>query len=344
MRISRSKLFSFLLITASIVLVFFIAFGNRELDNIQDAFGSMDIKWLAGVLLCWCVYTFFDGMNYWAYLRAQGFSISLLRAVHVALIGFYYSNITPSAVGGQPMQVNSMRKAGIPVGYGTMAVTVRFITNQFMISAISLVLFLTNSGFVYEHLGSAIWFVRFGWLINFGSVPLVLLAAFKRNWIQKTATALIRLLSRIKIIRNPDVTTAKVTGVLDTYHSALHDLLHHPSQIVVQFLLSAVSLAGLFSTVIFVYHAFGMSGVSWIRILTISSLLYISASATPLPGASGAQEGGFMLYYRGIFSENTIGLALLVWRFFTFYLYLIVGIFSVIMERVMVSRDRRRLK
>ena len=342
MKLNWKKLLSFLFILLSIGAVVLIAFSNRELENAWDAFRQMDLWWLAGVFMCWCVYTFFDGLIYWAYLKRQGFRISVWRSVHVALIGYYYSNITPSAAGGQPMQVNSMRKAGIPVGYGTMAVTVRFICNQFMISFMSLLLFLLNRGFIYQQLGSAMWLVRVGWLINFGSVPLVLLAAFKRNWIQGLAGWIIGILHRIHLIKNQDIAVSKVTETLDTYHAALLDLARQPGQILLEMLLSTISLLGLMFTVFFVYHAFGLSGVPWYRMLTIAFLLYVTASATPLPGASGAQEGGFLLYYRGLFTDGMIGLALLVWRFFTFYLYLIVGVFSVILERIIVKREAAR--
>ena len=336
------RILSFLFIVLSITAVIFIAFSNEDLTNAWDAFKKMNYWWLAGIFLCWLTYTFFDGMNYWCYLKRQGFKISIGRAVNVALIGFYYSNITPSAAGGQPMQVNSMRKAGIPVGYGTMAVTIRFITNQTMISIIALGLFLFNKEFVYRQLGDAIWFVRIGWLINFAAVPLVLLAAFKRNWIQKIAEFLIKTLEKVHLVRNREMTVSKVTEVLDTYHTALLDLMHSPGQILLQFACSTASLLGLLGTVVFVYYAFGMSGTPWYRGLTISSLLFISASYTPLPGASGAQEGGFLLYFKNIFKDGTIGLALLIWRFFTFYLYLIVGIFTIVLEKLIIRRETRK--
>ena len=336
------KILSFLFIVLSITAVLVIAFSREDMANALEAISQLSLPWIGGIFLCWLVYTFFDGMNYWCYLKRQGFKISLGRAVNVALIGFYYSNITPSAAGGQPMQVNSMRKAGIPVGYGTMAVTIRFITNQTMISVISLVLFLLNRDFVYQKLGGAFWFVRIGWLINFAAVPLVLLAAFKRNWIQKIAEVLIGFLQKIHIIRNKEASISKVTEVLDTYHTALLDLMHSPLQILIQFACSTISLMGLFGTIVFVYYAFGQSGTPWYHILTLSSLLYISASYTPLPGASGAQEGGFLLYFQGIFKDGIIGLALLIWRFFTFYLYLIVGVFTVLLERIILKREKQK--
>ena len=128
---------SFLFIVLCMAAVFYIAFSNTDLKDAWEAIKQMKIGWLAAIFLCWIVYTFFDGMNYWCYLKGQGFKISIGRAVNIALIGFYYSNITPGAAGGQPMQVNSMRKAGVPVGYGTMAVTIRFITNQMVTSVLT---------------------------------------------------------------------------------------------------------------------------------------------------------------------------------------------------------------
>ena len=56
----------------------------------------------------------------------------------------------------------------------------------------------------------------------------------------------------------------------------------------------------------------------------------------------GAQEGGFLLYYRDIFPEGIIGLALLVWRFFTYYMFLIVGSFTVVLDRILIAKERNQ--
>ena len=335
------KLLSFLFIALSITAVFIIAFSDKALNNAWDAFKEMNIVWLVCIFACWLLYTVCDGMNYWFYLRGQGFKFSIGRAINVALIGFYYCNITPSSAGGQPMQVNSLRKAGIPVGYGTMAVTIRFITNQTMTSVIALVLYFLNRDFVHRELTSAIWLVRIGWVINFAAVPLVLLAAFKRNWIQKIAEFLIHRLGKLRLIRNQEAAVSKVTEVLDTYHTAMLDLMHSPVQILLQFACSTVGMLALFSSTVFVYYAFGLSGTPWYQVLTISCLLFISASYTPLPGASGAQEYGFYRYFQNIFHEK-VGVGLLIWRFFTFYLYLIVGVFTILLEKIILRREARK--
>lgn len=328
------KALSALFIVLSVAVVFCIAFGNTELADAWDALRRLNPGWLAGIICCWAAFVFFDVLATWYCLHKQGFRIGLFRVMIINLIGLYYSNITPGASGGQPMQVNYMRRAGIPVANGTSAVTVRLIANQFMISLLSLLFLLFNRSFVYEQLAGAIWFVRVGWLINFAVVPVVLLAAFQRNWIRKLVGLLISLLARLQLVRDRDAFTEKANGILDTYHTAVHDLLRSPAQLLLQCLFSGLSMLALTGSIVFVYYAFGMSGTPWYYVLTLSLLLFVSASYTPLPGASGAQEGGFLYYFRNIFTGGTVGLALLTWRFFTYYIALFVGIVMLPLEGI----------
>ena len=336
------KALSTLFILLSVAVVFCIAFGNPELSDAWDALRGLDVRWILGLFVCWAVYAFFDTLGTWFCLRKQGFSLGIGTVFGITLIGFYYSNITPGASGGQPMQVNSLRRVGIPVGNGTSAVTVRLIANQFMVSVLSLAFLLVNRPFVYQQLSGAIWFVRIGWLINFAVVPLVLLAAFRRTLIRKLASGLIGLLSKLRLMKDREAALQKTTAVLDTYHSAIYDLFCSPGQLMIQCLCSTVSILALTGSIVFVYYAFGLTGTSWDKLLTQSLLLFVSASYTPLPGASGAQEGGFMYYFNGIFTGGTKGLALLIWRFFTYYLFLFIGVVMLLLEKCGLYRPARR--
>ena len=333
------KTLSILCIVLSVAAVICIAFGNQELSDAWAAVRRLDLLYLLALLGCWAVYAGGDGVGIWFCLRRQGFILSPGAIVRITLCGFFYSNITPGASGGQPMQVAAMNKAGVPVGNGTTTVTIRLICNQFMVSLLSLAFLIANREFIYKQLEGAIWFVRVGWVFNFAVVPLVLLAAFRRTWIRKLVNGLISLLAKIRILKDPDATRKSAEEVLDTYHTALNALLRSPGEIIRQCLCSAASLFALTGSIVFVYHAFGMSGTPWYHLLTLAFVLFVSASYTPLPGASGAQEGGFLYYFRGIFTGGTIGLALLVWRFFTYYLFIFVGLVNLLIEKLLKRKS-----
>ena len=335
------KALSILVIVLSVAAVICIAFGNQELHDAWDAVRRLDLLYILGLLGCWAVYAGGDGVGIWFCLRRQGFLLSAGAIVRITLCGFFYSNITPGASGGQPMQVAAMNKAGVPVGNGTTTVTIRLICNQFMVSVLSLAFLIANREFIYRQLEGAIWFVRVGWVINFAVVPLVLLAAFRRAWIRKLVNGLISMLAKIRILKDPETTRRSADEVLDTYHSALNSLLRSPGEIIRQCLCSTASLLALTGSIVFVYHAFGMSGTPWYHLMSLAFVLFVSASYTPLPGASGAQEGGFLFYFRGIFTGGTIGLALLTWRFFTYYLFIFVGVINLLAEKISRRRQKR---
>ena len=72
--------------------------------------------------------------------------------------------------------------------------------------------------------------------------------------------------------------------------------------------------------------------------ITMGVLLYIAASYTPLPGASGAQEGGFASIFRTIFPDAHLFVALLIWRFSTYYLTVLVGAVFTTIENILSLR------
>ena len=70
---------------------------------------------------------------------------------------------------------------------------------------------------------------------------------------------------------------------------------------------------------------FGILAQSF-AIMTLQLLLFIAAAFVPLPGAAGAQESGFCVFFHGIFQEESLMAAMVCWRFFSYYLLLVVGL------------------
>ena len=58
----------------------------------------------------------------------------------------------------------------------------------------------------------------------------------------------------------------------------------------------------------------------------------IVSRTSVLPGASGAQEGGFYIFFQHVFPADKLVGALLLWRFFTYYFTMIIGVAAVIFD------------
>ena len=325
MKINVKKLLNFLVMFGTFAAVLIIAFSNSELTDAWGTLLTINPIWLFTGILGWVGYIFFDSVSLYRFFLKQGYPIPFYYAIYVTVIGSYYSNITPGASGGQPMQIYFLSKKGVPVGVGTSAATLRLFSMQFMIVATGFVLWLCNREAMAAQLGSVKWLIIVGGVINFSAVPLILLVSFYRPPVQALARFGIRLGAKIRLIKDPDRMLLRANDLLDTYHTSMVQVSKAPFQVVEQMLLMGLSWLSVLSVPVSVYYAFGFSDTPWYHILTISYMIFWSASYTLPPGGSGVQEGGFLVYYRGIFTSGTIGLALLVWRFITFYLGIFAG-------------------
>jgi uncharacterized membrane protein YbhN (UPF0104 family) len=73
----------------------------------------------------------------------------------------------------------------------------------------------------------------------------------------------------------------------------------------------------------------------------MESFLFLAVSFFPLPGAAGASEGGFLLFFGQFFMAAT-AVAMLIWRFLTYYMILIVGSLIVLFGEVWAMRRSKR--
>ena len=319
------KILNFAFIFGTLLVVLLIGFNGQEMSGAIEALKSIGPGWIVLCVLAWAGYIAMDAFSTWFFLKRQGYHISIPYSLFIAITGIYYSNITPGATGGQPMQVYYLKKANVPIGIGTSTLTVKFFSFQFMLAVLGTVLWIGYRDFVAEQVGASMWILVVGYVYNLISVSVVLLMAINKNIVGAILRFIVKILAKLRILKNPDATRTKCEDVLETFHSSVMMLTRHPLDLVVQLLFGGLQLLSLMAVIPFVYHAFSLTGASYGQLTTLGIMLYTSAAYTPLPGASGAQEGVFALYFAQIIPDGIRVMALLLWRFFTYYMSLIVG-------------------
>ena len=95
------------------------------------------------------------------------------------------------------------------------------------------------------------------------------------------------------------------------------------------------------SVIYFVFRAFGYHSISYWEVFAVQSLLQVSVSFMPMPGASGAQEIGFSAFFRNYFARDDLYSAVMVWRFFTYYLVVIAGALLVVIDQFLYGRRKK---
>ncbi len=327
MKASTKKLLSFVFLLFTLGLVLYLGFSGNDITALWGALKQLSWVYLLLCLLCWVCYALLDALSLYYFLKKQGYPLPFAKVLYVSVIGIYYCNITPGASGGQPMQIYEFKKRGVPIGISGSALTIKFFCFQLMLLVVGTILWLFQPAYVASQVGGVTWVILMGYLFNFLSIGILLTMAISKRAVRTIITLCIRIGVRLHICKDPEKSTIKWEANCDSFLSSVQLIRSRPKELMVQFGIALLQLFALMCVVPAIYYAFGLSGASMLQQLTISVLLYISASYTPLPGASGAQEGGFAVFFAGIFPPAFLFVSLLIWRFFTYYLSLFVGAF-----------------
>lgn len=333
-----------LVVLLSFGVLFAIGFMDPDVKNIDEAMRNIESGWIAGAFLCILLYYFFDGLMMHFTIRIMGYPQSMFENMLTTMVGFFYSALTPFQSGGQPAQVIQMRGRGIPVGVSTSVMMVKFLAWQISIVILGILgLFWHGTAGFGSSVGSMTILI-FGYLINGGVLLLSALAMFRFKWISSLGINTLNLGHRLRIIKSEEALERHHEGWRNTvndYREATRFTLANPKTMFLIWLISFAEAFFYMAVTYCVYRAFGLSTYSVIYVVLLQSMLFIAVSFIPLPGASIASEGGFYLVFSGLFSVGARFPAMLIWRMFTYYASLVLGLVAVIIDGFLAKRPKR---
>ena len=151
-----------------VVAFIFVAWAlhTGQVPAILKQLGGLDSKWLWLSVALLFGYILLRTLTVYVYLKSEGYPLSFGRALTVTGIGQFYSAITPSSSGGQPLEVISMARWGIPGPVATAAVSVQFIGFQLALVLLGAGLWIFTRAHVAMYLGGLVWFVVLGFFLN----------------------------------------------------------------------------------------------------------------------------------------------------------------------------------
>ena len=355
----RQKIFKNIFTVVFIVLVVGVLAFTFYKDFFTGGNDQADFAALGGIFAqCWG-YLLLALLSLFLCFFCKGLKLSVLckettkkwhfkTCMETAVIGLYYNYVTPLAVGGQPFEIYHLSKHGVHGGVASALPIATYILNQFafvIIGVFSLIAY--NTGL----------FSKTGQIINIDVVPfnvlaiigllccmimpvIVILFCMLPNVGTKLVTWAIKLGGKLRIVKNPEETTAKTIKNVRHNSKCLKQLASSPAAFITAFLLSFLEHLSLSSIAYFTLRFFGfdapeVSGfIEWAQVVLLCSILYAAISFIPTPGNSGAADLSFyVLFSTGILVKGGGFSAMLVWRILSFYSFIIIGFIFTTVKR-----------
>lgn len=298
---------------------------KTDMGQFRAALSNLSYLWLGlsagAVVLSWL----FDALTFQKLLPGiTGKKATFARSFKYSLAGLYYMALSPFGSAGQPMQMVYMANDGMSVGKTTAAATIKFFTDKIAVFAMLSIFFLISGAAFYTSNAAIFWFSLLAFAINIVILAGVFLLIVKPAIAERVFKGSVRLLSRLKIMKHPEKSIAKIDTAIHEYSSASRFIKTNIRRTALLSLLSLIRRMLLVVVPFFLYKAFGFSAVGFMEILSMNVFMSFAITLMPTPGGSLAAEGGFAAIYAGMFGPAIIP-AVVIWRLLTYYLVIAAG-------------------
>lgn len=257
-------------------------------------------------------------------LGALGCAQPFRRCYFYSCTGFFFSNVTPSATGGQPAQVYYMNRDGVPVVSGTIDMLLVSIGYHTAVVCYALAALYFGRDLLEQLGGQVGVLVGVGLAIfvvlNVAMILLLFLPGPARRLGRFGIALACRLVKRLDRAEWEE----KLEGVLAQYRQGARVIARNPLVLVGVVALSGAQLGCSYLVPYLVYRAFGLSGMSLLQVAALQVLCTVAVGFLPLPGSAGAAEGVFLRTFLAVFGTGLVAPAMILSRTMSCYLVLLV--------------------
>ena len=276
-------------------------FHGEDLSSMMDAIHRADKRWLIPGIALVAFFIWGESIIIWYMMRSSGIQLKKRTCFLFSSVGFFFSCITPSASGGQPMQIYYMKKEKISIPVSTVILMIVTITYKLVLVVIGIGIAIFGRGFLHKYLEGILPVFYLGLALNIFCVTFMTILVFHPLLAKAIMVKGMKLLERLHLVKKKDGRLKKLEDSMDTYRNTAAYLKNNPFVIVKVIGITFIQRMALFAVTWFVYQAFGLHGTGFWEILFLQAVISVSVDMLPLPGGMGISETLFLNIFSPVF-------------------------------------------
>ena len=320
----NNPLFNVLVVVIITYLVYKLLLAPN-LNDIVSAFNQANPYQITLCILLGLLSVIMGGVALSSYAKLFNPRFSVKAGAEACFIGAMAGGIMPFGSGTQVFQFYVFRKYETESADAISILFIDFIVYQatMILTILSLLLLRFTK---FTGVSNWFWLVILGFIVNsFVLVALVLIAKSKRIH-HFVTTNLINLLHRLNIVKDKEKVIHNMNAQIEKFQIATTILSSNRKALGIGVFSNFLRLMITHSLPYFIATALGvhLELYQLIDIIALSAFTAQLNAFFPSPGATGGTEVVFKSMFESIFLQMTLGV-LVIWRFVTYYLIVIVG-------------------
>ena len=334
---SKSFAFTLIFVLVNVVAVLFTAFLEFKGEDKPQGFGSafnIYIKnywWLIGAFLMFIVYNAAQALKRRLFLKTTLKKDLPLISMNAVLLCKYYDNITPLGSGGQPFEIYYLRKKGIPVGVASGVPLVCYALDRIAYVIVALTVMIAYG---FGDITTVLKVLCVIGLVVNAAIPVALgFFTLLPATAEKIAGFVAKIFKFLHLTKDAETFKHKTTDSIVEYAECIRYFVKKSkARMLLGLILSLLSFVALYSMPYFVIKMSGTANVGWWNIFCLTVICYTTVTMLPTPGNSGGAEVSFRSIFASYIAGGTLFWAIMSWRFFCYYLSILVGLVLIISQ------------
>ena len=334
--------FAFLLFVFAITMVSVLQGENLKLT--VEYILSADPVWVILGVICVLIFIIGESVIIRYLLKTLNVKVPFFHCCLYSFIGFFYSCITPSASGGQPMQVIAMRKDKIPAAVSTVVLVMVTIAYKLVLVIIGVLILLIQPATLMVYLDNVKGYMLLGLGLNVGCILLLFLVVFDPHLLKGLNEGALSLWNKIRPLRRPEKVRARVDRMIEQYRGSAEYFRSHQHVFFHVLLMTFVQRITLFLIAWLTYKAFYLSGHGILLITGLQAMISVAADMLPLPGGVGVSETLFLEIFEPIFREHLILPAMMISRGISYYTQLFISAVMTVLSAFVLRENKGKIR
>lgn len=315
-----------LLLALSLGVVFIIYKKTSTADlDLKAIFLSMNKKFLVYAMVSFILFRVMEAAGYYKLFSTIKVKVPFKRCMTYSLVGYLFSQLTPSGGGGQPAQLYFMTKDGIGLDDGLSTLLPFNIIYHLSLSFMGLVS-LSSRLRPLILAGKLKAFFILGILAQLTMSLIIILAFKKGDFLVGVISFIAEKIKKVPFLKRFYRDKDYIRRKLAVVKSNMWTLLNRKSTFITVLIIQFFMIFFLYAVAYFTYRALGFSTYSIFDIVKVQCLITIATEFIPTPGSAGFAELAMFSGYRGLVGQDSALVWMMANRVLMVYLIVILSL------------------
>ena len=276
-------------------------------------------------------------------MKTLGASVKMTHCALYSFVGFFFSCITPSASGGQPMQIFYMKKDKLPIPVTTLVLMIVTITYKAVLVVIGVLICFLGGDFLRGYLGDYMWVFYLGVGLNVFCVTFMMILVFAPGLAKWIMVKGLKIIEHIRILKPKKARLEKLEASMDQYHATAAFWASHKRIILNVFIITFVQRCILFTVTYWVYRALGLHEYGILTVTILQAVISVSVDMLPLPGGMGISETLYMVMFVPVFGPLLLP-SMLLSRGISYYGQMLISALMTCVAHLTIGRKNEEIQ